>query len=606
MKKNYTTLLLIVSMFVGFSTLAQTYNMSNTTINGCSGTFYDPGGTGDYASSTTLITMTFCSSTADEINLDFTGLPFQVETSFDFLNIYDGVGTGGTNLWNSQTAGGAVNPGLITSTTGCLTVTFSSDGSVQYSGWEAVIFCGTPSCTDGVLNNGETSIDCGGPNCTPCPSCFDGIQNQGETGIDCGGPCVPCSCTDGIQNNGETGIDCGGPSCNPCPVPCAIDLTYTTAPDPLGCNGGDIVLTAVGEGEHDLAMNNDFNGGTVGNGWVSTGGAAVGTPCGVSLDGTDYYWASTSTGTPNLTTAALDVSCGGVLSFDMAYSTQGGAAPCEGPDEPDEGVTFQYSTDGGLTWVILDYWDPLGGYDPTMTTWNNYSFTIPPGAMGPNTQFQWIQLNSSGTCCDNWGVDNVSISSVVNCDPYYYDYTHIPGTDDNPVDNTTIGSTTTYGVWYGNGTDSCYTDVTIVVPPGTTADAGPDQVFCSGSTGVTIGADPVSLDVGAIYTWSTGQTGTIGGDNGQITVAPLVTTDYFLDVEFNGCKEFDTVRVVVDVPPTASNPTPINVECSADVPAPNTNVVTDEADDITIPPTVTFLNDASDGNTCPEIYYKNV
>jgi len=26
----------------------------------------------------------------------------------------------------------------------------------------------------------------------PFPDCFDGIQNQGETSIDCGGPCLPC------------------------------------------------------------------------------------------------------------------------------------------------------------------------------------------------------------------------------------------------------------------------------------------------------------------------------------------------------------------------------------------------------------------------------
>jgi hypothetical protein len=26
----------------------------------------------------------------------------------------------------------------------------------------------------------------------PFPDCFDGIQNQGEQGIDCGGSCVPC------------------------------------------------------------------------------------------------------------------------------------------------------------------------------------------------------------------------------------------------------------------------------------------------------------------------------------------------------------------------------------------------------------------------------
>ncbi|MBI5544326.1 MAG: hypothetical protein HY901_10580, partial [Deltaproteobacteria bacterium] len=68
-----------------------------------------------------------------------------------------------------------------------------------------------PSCTDGIQNQGETGIDCGGP-CAACPTCSDGIQNQGETGIDCGGPCAACpTCSDGIRNQGETGIDCGGP-----------------------------------------------------------------------------------------------------------------------------------------------------------------------------------------------------------------------------------------------------------------------------------------------------------------------------------------------------------------------------------------------------------
>ncbi|MEL6986410.1 MAG: peptidoglycan DD-metalloendopeptidase family protein [Bacteroidota bacterium] len=30
-------------------------------------------------------------------------------------------------------------------------------------------------------------------NVTGGPTCFDGIQNQGETGVDCGGPCLPCN-----------------------------------------------------------------------------------------------------------------------------------------------------------------------------------------------------------------------------------------------------------------------------------------------------------------------------------------------------------------------------------------------------------------------------
>ncbi|MBI2145497.1 hypothetical protein HYU18_04205 [Candidatus Woesearchaeota archaeon] len=34
--------------------------------------------------------------------------------------------------------------------------------------------------------------DCDGMTDEGCPSCSDGIQNQGETGIDCGGPCTAC------------------------------------------------------------------------------------------------------------------------------------------------------------------------------------------------------------------------------------------------------------------------------------------------------------------------------------------------------------------------------------------------------------------------------
>jgi hypothetical protein len=47
------------------------------------------------------------------------------------------------------------------------------------------------TCSDGILNQNETAIDCGGV-CSKCPTCTDGIQNQGETGIDCGGPCGNC------------------------------------------------------------------------------------------------------------------------------------------------------------------------------------------------------------------------------------------------------------------------------------------------------------------------------------------------------------------------------------------------------------------------------
>ncbi|MFT5859653.1 MAG: gliding motility-associated-like protein, partial [Flavobacteriaceae bacterium] len=119
--------------------------------------------------------------------------------------------------------------------------------------------------------------------------------------------------------------------------------------------------------------------------------------------------------------------------------------------------------------------------------------------------------------------------------------------------------------------------------------------------------DPVTPDDGATFSWDNGAgAGTIdlipagGMINGQGTVSPAVTTTYEVTVDFNGCLVTDQVTVVVDTPPTASNPAAINVQCSGDVPAWNVNVVTDEADDFTTPPAVTYIGDVSDGLTCPE------
>jgi hypothetical protein len=50
-----------------------------------------------------------------------------------------------------------------------------------------------PNCFDGILNNGEQLIDCGGP-CEECDNCIDGIfqPDLGETWLDFGGECRPC------------------------------------------------------------------------------------------------------------------------------------------------------------------------------------------------------------------------------------------------------------------------------------------------------------------------------------------------------------------------------------------------------------------------------
>ena len=52
-----------------------------------------------------------------------------------------------------------------------------------------------PNCFDKIINchdsGCEVLTDCGGP-CKPCPTCSDGIKNQNEDEIDCGGTCPSC------------------------------------------------------------------------------------------------------------------------------------------------------------------------------------------------------------------------------------------------------------------------------------------------------------------------------------------------------------------------------------------------------------------------------
>ncbi|WP_303317524.1 gliding motility-associated C-terminal domain-containing protein [Flavivirga abyssicola] len=81
----------------------------------------------------------------------------------------------------------------------------------------------------------------------------------------------------------------------------------------------------------------------------------------------------------------------------------------------------------------------------------------------------------------------------------------------------------------------------------------------------------------------------------------VVTRTYTIaDACGNSTTASQTINVNDTTVPTASNPADINVECLADVPAPDVTVVTDEADNCTASPTVAFVSDVSDNNTCAE------
>lgn len=85
------------------------------------------------------------------------------------------------------------------------------------------------------------------------------------------------------------------------------------------------------------------------------------------------------------------------------------------------------------------------------------------------------------------------------------------------------------------------------------------------------------------------------------TCPEIITRTYSVtDACGNTINVSQTITVQDLTPPTASNPPPVSVECLADVPPPDISVVSDEADNCGAP-VVTFVGEASDGNTCPGI-----
>lgn len=135
------------------------------------------------------------------------------------------------------------------------------------------------TCEDGIKNGEETEIDCGGL-CNDCPTCKDGIKNGSETAIDCGGDCEACiTCDDGIKNGDEIDIDCGG-SCEPCPptirehISCRINNVAFKAESVMASNDGETIKFQtdseqdeqmffelpidIGKGKHDLTHDGEF------------------------------------------------------------------------------------------------------------------------------------------------------------------------------------------------------------------------------------------------------------------------------------------------------------------------------------------------------------
>jgi gliding motility-associated-like protein len=133
----------LIALSVFFISISTAFAQVDT-ISTCSGTFTDPGGSGDYAPNTDT-TWTFCPDGTDgnaiafSFSLDAFGLG-----AGDTLFVYDGVDTSADILLELTGSGAEADFGVLPSpgnTTGCLTFVFVSDATEEGPGWSAEISC---------------------------------------------------------------------------------------------------------------------------------------------------------------------------------------------------------------------------------------------------------------------------------------------------------------------------------------------------------------------------------------------------------------------------------------------------------------------------------
>ena len=139
----------LVLFFVTTHSFSQNYNIDDwdgITIITCQGNFYDSGGSGGVYSANEDYTTTICPDNPDtqQIILDFDEFATQVVA--DAMIIYDGNSTSATQFGVFSGTNASSSPGIIQASnpSGCLTISFFSNGAAHGPGWEATIDCYEP------------------------------------------------------------------------------------------------------------------------------------------------------------------------------------------------------------------------------------------------------------------------------------------------------------------------------------------------------------------------------------------------------------------------------------------------------------------------------
>ena len=493
MKHFYLFILSLFFSGLSFYSSAQTYTMTDGgSITACSGTLLDPGGTGDY-SNNELVTYTICSGSADEVQLVFSS--FSTESCCDDLTIYDGNSTAGTLI---GTYAGTTSPGTITSTTGCLTLVFDSDGSVTDPGFEAAISC----VSSGGGGGGTSYTMTDGGSITACSGT---LLDPGGTG-------------DYSNNESVTYTICSGSTDE-------LELVFTSFSTESCCD--------------DLTI---YDGN-------STAGTLIGT-----------YAGTTSPGTVLSTTGCLTLvfsSDGSVTDpgFEATINcipdlaggivmTNGGTSTCSATFTDDGGLTGSYSSSQTLEYTICP--DAV-----------NSKVQIDFTSFDLESSFDFLEIfdgNSTaaaslGTYTGTTGPGLVSVTpaNTSGCLTFRF-------TSDGSVTRDGWEATVTC-------VSSCQTINSVLVSTSPAADADGVIRLCQGQTLSVVGSGTFSNSgAGATYDWTFGGGGTASGTSASYTYTTEGSYELNLDItDVDGCVNDNVLDQVIEVsttPTLATTATP--------------------------------------------------
>lgn len=290
--------------------------------------------------------------------------------------------------------------------------------------------CYEQHCYNGIRDStsGELGVDCGGE-CALCPEhCSNGVEDQDETGIDCGGSsCTACAshCSNGVMDNDELGIDCGGSSCTACASHCSNGVMDSSETG-IDCGGNDCsscsIVDHCDNGVKDMDEDNIDCGGELCDACATCGNGIV--EAGETCDGADFGRVRDCGSLPGFVSGVLTCNQQ-ICHFDTSRCVKQAATCGNGIVEQGEQCD---STLGGKTCSDFGFTGGTAGASGTLScnncTFNTSACTGTSGTCGDGILNKGEQCDTSNYIFSNCAAFNgIFTSGSLGCTRCIYDTT---------------------------------------------------------------------------------------------------------------------------------------------------------------------------------------